>query len=99
MRYFLAQKTLDWSENRHRLKGGRGEYRGGKHGNRIGLYDRNTGKYVWFRFVENHLTRYGFIVERKGAIPTYWKKTLEGEITPDVPPSLSLCPATTTTSR
>jgi len=42
----------------------------------IGLFDRNTGDYVWFRIVEQCILRYGYIAERDEPISAYWKERI-----------------------
>jgi hypothetical protein len=65
MKYFISEITLDWSLNRHRVKGDGGKYRGGVRGKKIGLYDRNSDRYVWFAVIKKHPDKLGYIVERK----------------------------------
>jgi hypothetical protein len=75
MRYFIGQKDIDWSDDRWLRKGGRGEAPERRDGY-IGLFDRNIGDFIWFKIVEQCVTRYGYIVERDEPVTGYWEKVI-----------------------
>lgn len=74
-RYFIPQAQIYWSDNRWFYKGGRGESPERRDGY-IGLFDRNTSGYLWFRIVERCLTRYGYIAERDEPLTIYWQNVI-----------------------
>ena len=75
--YFLSQMDIEWSYNRWLYKGGTGEYPKMPRNNKIGLWDRNMGKFIWFEIIKKCDEKYGYIVRRKGNVSLYWKKTFK----------------------
>ena len=45
-------------------------------GDRIPLFDRNTGRFLYFEVVEMCISECAYICRKKGAIPSYWKSSL-----------------------
>ena len=76
MEYFIGQIDRDWSDDRFEYKGGENPAR--KRKGYIPLFDRNTRRFVWFKILEICQTKFGWIVERKSLIPTYWRNSIEG---------------------
>ena len=75
MIYFIGQSDIDWSDDRWLHKGGRGEAPERREGF-IGLFDRNTKEFAWFKVIEQCVLRYGYLVEREEPIPQYWSKII-----------------------
>ena len=75
MKYFIRQTDIDLSDDRWFHKGGRGDSPERRDGF-VGLFDRNTGEFAWFKIIEQCMTRYGYIVEREEPLPEYWRKVI-----------------------
>jgi hypothetical protein len=75
MRYFIGVADIEWSDSRWFHKGGRGPAPLRRKGF-IGLFDRNLGKFIWFKIVRKEQDRYGYIAERKSPPTAYWRKAI-----------------------
>lgn len=71
MKYFIAQGDIDWSDNRFFNKGGTGIKPKRKNGY-IGLFNRNTKRFIWFKILEKSIERFGYIVYRNKKVNSYW---------------------------
>ena len=76
MKYFIAQQDVDWSDDRWKYKGGTGLSPKKRIGF-IGLFDRNIGRFIWFKIIEKSETKFGWIVDRKAKLPPYWQGSLQ----------------------
>lgn len=75
MRYKVFKADVEWSDNRWKYKGGRGMAPKRRNGY-VGLFDRNTTRFVWFKIIEKLETDWGWLCERFEPVPTYWATTM-----------------------
>ncbi len=77
MKYFIGLCDIEWSKNRYWQKGKamfEGDHKEKK--GYVGLFDRNSQRFVWFKIIRKCQARLEYVVERKKQIPTYWKNTI-----------------------
>lgn len=75
MQYFIAVNDVEWSDSRWLKKGGRG-YKPERREGFIGLFDRNTATFQWFKIVRPALNRYGWITESDVPPCPYWARQI-----------------------
>ena len=72
MKYFISYEDFRYSERRAQtsflVKPNRKRY--------LRLYNLNSWRTTYYRIIEKHPARYGWIVERKSPVDPYWKKCL-----------------------
>lgn len=76
MKYFIGAADLDWSDSRWFYKGGTGHEPERREGF-VGLFDRNTRSFQWFKIVEICMNRLGWIVESDIPPADYWAKQIQ----------------------
>ena len=78
MKYIIGQNDINWSRNRWVQKGygflegimPNCEYPQKK--GYIGLYDRNTRRFIWFKIIKKCIDKFAYICSRRSKIKGYW---------------------------
>ena len=79
MKYKVFKDDVVRSDYLWWCKGGRGVAPKRRSGH-VGLFDRNTTKFVWFKIIEKLDTEFGWMCERRRRVPTYWAATMAGRV-------------------